>query len=275
MPTQKTVLLTGSTGAIGRAAAEALARRGVKLVLLARDAARGEKVAQELRAASGNQSVEVLTGDLGDRASLKRAAEDFKRKHPRLDALVNVAAIYKATRVVDSQGVEAMFGTNHLGPFLLTNLLVEPLKAAAPSRIILVTAPSSTQLNFEDLQAEKKFGAVTQFGMSKACNLLFGGALARRLGGSNVSVMMFHPGVVKSSLMREMPKLVHAIFNLLSSKPDMPGDALARLALDPEYEKANGGFFKLTKPLDLPATAKDEAVQEKLWAESARLCGLA
>jgi len=270
----KTVLLTGATGAIGRAAAEGLARSGVNLVLLARDASRGEKLAQELRGTSGSSSIEVLAGDLSDRASLKKAAADFKARHPKLDVLLNVAAIFKSSRAVDSEGIEAMFGTNHLGPFLLTSLLLEPLKAAAPSRVILVTAPSSVVPDFDDLQGAKKFGAIGQFGMSKAGNLLFGQALARRLSGANVSVMMVHPGLVKSNLMGEMSKVMVAIFNLFAPGPKKPGDALVKLALDPEFEKANGKFFKLTKPIALPASITDEKLQERLWTESAKLCGL-
>ena len=272
---KKTVLLTGSTGAIGRAAAEALAKNGVNLVLLARDAGRGEKLAAELRASSGNPDIEVLGGDLSDRASLKKAAADFKAKHPRLDALLNVAAIFKSTRVVDADGIEAMYGTNHLGPFLLTNLLLDPLKAAAPSRVVLVTAPSTSVPNFDDLQAAKKFGAIGQFGMSKACNLMFGAALARKLEGSRVAVMMAHPGIVRSNLMGEMSKVMVAIFNLLAAKPAKAGNALAKLALDPEFENANGKFYKLTSPIPLPKTATDPQVQERLWAESAKACGIA
>ena len=176
----KVVVVTGATGTIGGAAAEAFARAGANVVLVARNAPKLQARADAIRQATGNKAVDVLAADLSDHESVRVAAELLRRR-PRLHVLVNNAAVYHGTRIVSTGGLESMFATNHLGPFLLTTLLVDRLKASAPSRVIVVTAPSTTQLDFDDLQGARKFSALRAFGASKMCNLLFTFALARRL----------------------------------------------------------------------------------------------
>src|SRR5207249_5940135 len=120
-------------------------------------------------------------------------------------------------------GLETMFATNHLGPLLLTNLLLEELKRSADARVINVTAPSTTKLNFDDLQGEKKFSALSAFGASKMCNLLFTYELARRLAGTGLTANAFHPGLMKTDLLNEAPGMVRWLSHLFATSPERAG----------------------------------------------------
>src|SRR2546422_10496654 len=144
-------VVTGATGALGKATANALAQRGARVVLVSRDEARGHAVVVSVRQASGAGSVEVLQGDLSDLRSVRNLAKSFGEGHDRLDVLVNAAAVFTRKRIETADGFELMFVTNFLGPFLLTNLLVPALRAGAPSRAITTSAPTTTQLDLADL----------------------------------------------------------------------------------------------------------------------------
>lgn len=167
-----------------------------------------------------------------------------------------------------------MFATNHLGPFLLTNLLLGALKAAAPSRIITVSAPATTTLDFDDLQGTRKFRALHAFGATKMANLLFSFELARRLEGSGVTANVLHPGIVKSGLMRDAPAFARFIARVAGKSPEAPGRAMAYLASAPELAATSGQFFRLTTPIRPPSEALDAATQRRLWGVSERLTGL-
>src|SRR5262249_3131281 len=142
------------------------------------------------------------------------------KRYDRLDVLINNAAVFKQRRTLTPEGLETMFATNHVGPFLLTNLLLERLKASPSSRILIMTAPSTTKVDFDDLQADKHFNPLQAFGASKTCNLLFTYELARRLADTHVTVNAILPGLVKSQLMREAPAPIRWVPSLLSSTPE-------------------------------------------------------
>jgi NAD(P)-dependent dehydrogenase (short-subunit alcohol dehydrogenase family) len=157
-------IVTGVTGGLGKAISLEMAKLGGSMVLACRNQVSGEAVQSEIEAATGNNAIELMVVDLSVQQSVREMAVRFKEKHNRLDVLVNNAAVFKNKRVVTPDGLETMFATNHLGPFLLTNLLLDELKAADGARVINVTAPSTTKLNFQDLQGEQKFNALTAFG---------------------------------------------------------------------------------------------------------------
>lgn len=272
----KTALVTGATSGIGRAIAAGLARHGAAVTITARDRARGEAAASEIRAETGNQNVEVLLADLASQGSIRALAEQFRQGHPALNVLVNDAAVFMSRREISPDGLEMTFAVNHLGYFLLTHLLLDALKAGAPSAVVNVTAPSTTRPDFDDLQGKRRFSAAEAFGASKMCNLLFSYALARRLEGSGVRVFAYHPGLVKSGLMRGAPapmRLVGGLVNLFAIPAERAVDGVAALAENP-HGAAGGVFYHGEKPIAPPAYALDEAAQERLWAESARLVGL-
>lgn len=263
---KKTILITGVTGAVGGATALEIARTGAAVILLARNKIKLENLKQEISEATGNNDIDIIVADLSDISSVKNAVQKIKQKFNRLDALVNVAAIYKSKRILTKDNLETMFATNHLGPFILTNELTGLLIASKPSRIITVTAPSTTKINFENLQGEKKFSALTSFGASKMMNLLFTYALSKRLKNSGVTACAFFPGLVKSGLTKEMPFLLKFLFRLKASKPDRAAKMLSRLAIDPMFSTTNGKFFKFNgKEIKSSAYSYDSDIQEKLW----------
>lgn len=271
----KLCLVTGATGGLGQAVAAALARRGAAVVLGCRDAARGEAARAAAQAAASGPAPEWLPLDLASLAAVRQAAAGFAASHDRLDVLIHCAAVFRSQRETTPDGLERMFATNHLGPFLLTHLLQPQLRAGAPSRVWVVTAPATNRLNFDDLQGERRFSAFDAFGASKMANLLFAYAWARRWGGSEIQANAFHPGLIKSRLMQNANPLVRWLSQAAAAPPERAAEALADLALAPEYAAVNGQFYSFRSPIASNAYSHDMTVQDRLWQESLRLSGLA
>ncbi|MEO8610874.1 MAG: SDR family oxidoreductase [Chloroflexota bacterium] len=270
----KICLITGANGGLGKSIATAFAKKGATIYMLCRDRTRGLAAQSEVQTASGNPNVELLIADLGSQTSVREAVERFKEHHKQLDVLVNNAAVYKNTRVLTADGFETMFATNHLGHFLLTNLLLDSLKAAPSARVITVSAPTTTHLNFDDLNGEKKFSALNAFGASKMCNLLFAFDLARRLAGTKITSNAVHPGLVKSNLMGEAAFIIRFMTNLISKSPESAAQAFVYLADSADAAGINGQFFKGTKPSPAPEYALNTETQQRLWDISSQLAGL-
>lgn len=275
---QKVCLVTGATSGIGRATALALARAGATVIVVARDTRKGQAVVEEIKAATGNARAEPAQADLSSLNSIRALAADIGRRFPRLDVLVNSAAVFGSARKVTADGLETMFATNHLAYFLLTNLLVEPLRASGGGRVLNLTAPSTVKPDWNDLQGERSFNAMTAFGATKMENLLFTFEAARRLAKYGITVNAVHPGLVKTNLMRDAPALmraVSAVVNLRAAGADRAVEPIVRLALAPEFAGVTGRFFKDTQEIEPPAYARDAEAQRRLWEESARLANLA
>ena len=270
----RTALVTGATSGIGRATAERLAAAGLTVVLVARDEVRGEAARQEIAAATGNDRISVVIGDLADLASIRRAALAIEQAHPRLDILVNCAGVYTPKRTVTADGFETMFATNLLGPFLLTNLVVPQLRAAGSARVLVISAPSGTKLDFDDLQGERRFRSLTNFGASKAADLLFTFELARRLDGTGVTANAIHPGLVRTSLMSGAPALIRWAVWPFSGSPASAAKTIVPLALDPAFEGRSGQFFHHAKATDPPASTRDPDIARRLWDVAAELTGI-
>ena len=164
-----------------------------------------------------------------------------------------------------------MFATNQVAPFLLTNLLRDRLVASAPARILILTAPSTVQLDFDDLQGEHRFRALTAFGATKAADLLLTFELARRLEGSGVTANAVHPGLVRSSLMRGAPAPLRWATWLASAPAARAAIAIAPLALAPEYARLTGRFFKSGREIEAPPYTRDPDVARRLWEVSVSL----
>jgi NAD(P)-dependent dehydrogenase (short-subunit alcohol dehydrogenase family) len=269
---KKTVLITGGTGAIGRATALEIAKTGATTVILARNRSKLESVKNEISLSSGNDGIDILCADFSDISAVKNATDEFKQKYERLDALINVAGIYKNSREISTDRLELMFAVNHLAPFILTTRLLDLLNASKPARVITISAPSVTKIQFDDLQGEKKYSALAAFGASKMMNLMFTYALARRLEGHDVSSSAFHPGLVKSDLTREMPALLRSLTRLMSGKPDKAAKILCRLAVYGDPADMNGKFYKFSgSEIKSSPYSYDKQLQEKLWAISQEL----
>jgi len=266
-------MVTGATGALGAAVSTALVRRGATVVLVSRDETRGRALVTSVRQATGAGSVELLQADLSDLRSVRNMARSFREQHPRLDVLVHTAAVFTRKRTETADGFELMFATNFLGPFLLTNLLVPALRFAAPSRVITVSAPTTSELDFEDLQSKNRWRPLHAFGASKMADLLFTYALARRLEGMEVRANAVYPGLMKSGLMRELSAPARFFVGLASKPPERAAEAVASLASSPKFERVTGRFFKGTQVAESNAYSRDPQVQKRLWKESERLIG--
>ena len=266
-------MVTGATGALGKATASEFARRGATVVAVARDEGRGRALLATVRQASGAGSVELLMADLSNLRSVRALVKLFGGSHDRLDVLVHTAAVFKRRRIETADGFELMFATNFLGPFLLTNLVVPALRAGAPSRVITVAAPTTTELDFDDLQIKANWRPLHAFGASKMADLLFTFALARRLEGTRVFANVVHPGLMKSHLMRELAAPARLVVGLASRSPDQAAQAVAYLASSPELEGVAGRFFKGAKISQSNEYSHDPDIQDRLWKEAERLVG--
>jgi len=271
----KICLVTGSTSGLGKATAFALAQQQATVILGCRDKQRGEAVLAEIKAGSPAANVDLLLLDLSVQQSVRSAVTELENRYDHLDVLINNAAVFKRHRTLTADGYETMFATNHLGPFLLTNLLLERLKAATSARILTITAPSTTRIAFEDLQGEHKFRALQAFGASKAANLLFTYELAHRLASSNVTVNAFYPGIVKTPLMREAPAPLRWLNPVFGQSPEPVAQSVVYYASSPEVQAMTGLFFnKGMQPIDSSPYTKNRAVQQQLWEASMALAPL-
>ena len=263
------VVITGATGAIGSATASVLARRGAQLLLLSRPSDRLDRLVERLDRDNRVSSVEI---DLSSLASVRLAARQISRTVPHVDALLNVAAVFTSEYQQTDEGFELMLATNHLAPFLLTNLLRDRLTGAG--RVITVTAPSSTRVDIEQLVAKERFSPLRTFGATKAANLLFTFELARRAKRWDVRACAYHPGLVRSDLMREAPRPVRLLTRNVSGSPSRAAEDLAELATSPAFQSTTGWLFKGTRRIDPPKPTLDLDAQHTLWKRTAELVEL-
>jgi NAD(P)-dependent dehydrogenase (short-subunit alcohol dehydrogenase family) len=264
-------LVTGATSGIGKATAQALAAIGATTVLVARDGARGEATVKEIRRTTGSDRVEVLVADLSSQDSIRELAKAFRRDRDRLDVLVNCAGAFFRRRRVTVDGLEMTFALNHLAYFLLTNQLLDVLRRSGSARVLNVTAPATTRIDFDDLQSERRYRPFTAFGASKVANLMFTFELARRLEGTGVTVNAVHPGRVRSSIMREAPAPFRMLTWLLSGSAERAGRSVADLATAPELFGRTGRFYHGRKEIRASAEATNTQLQRRLWEVSEEL----
>jgi NAD(P)-dependent dehydrogenase (short-subunit alcohol dehydrogenase family) len=263
------VVITGATGAIGSATASLLARRGAQLLLLGRPSDRLDTLVERLDRDNRVSSVEV---DLSSLASVRLAARQISRTVAHVDALLNVAAVFTSEYQHTDDGFELMLATNHLAPFLLTNLLRDRLTGAG--RVITVTAPSSTRVDIEQLVSKERFSPLRTFGATKAANLLFTFELARRAKRWDVRACAYHPGLVRSDLMREAPRPVRWLTRIVSGSPNRAAEDLAELATSPAFQSTTGWLFKGTRRIDPPKPTLDIEAQHGLWKRTSELVEL-
>ncbi|MCC6521517.1 MAG: SDR family oxidoreductase [Polyangiaceae bacterium] len=265
-------LITGSNRGIGFEVARALANRGATVVLLCRDRTKGEAARARIVEETGNRSVEVLLCDLSLQADVRRAAAEFEARHDRLHVLVNCAGIFLRKREVTSEGIERCWATNYLSHYLLTNLLLDTLKASAPARIINVaTKTMGLKLDLDDPQLENGYSFMTAMGRTKLALILFTIELARRLEGTGVTVNAMHPGVVKTELLNDLPGPLTFLFGLFARSPEKGAATAIYLATSPEVEGQSGRLFADEKPVSIGGQAKQEGLAARLWDVSARM----
>ncbi|MGV1008686.1 MAG: SDR family oxidoreductase [Dermatophilaceae bacterium] len=272
----KTALITGGTGGIGRATAEGLAGLGARVGIVGRELARTRAAAAQIASATGSK-VDAYAADLSSQADVRRLAVDCQTTYPRLDVLVNNVGGHWATRHVTADGLEHTFAVNHLAPFLLTTLLLDLLRASAPSRVVTVSsgAQAMGRIDFDDLQGERAYSGQRAYNQSKLANVLFTYELARRLEGSGVTANVLHPGVVRTQFGREDPagmmRLLIVVVAPFMKSPRRGAETSVYLASSPQVEGISGQYFADRKPRRSSARSYDEQVAARLWQVSERL----
>jgi retinol dehydrogenase 14 len=278
--TGKTVLVTGATGGIGRAAATRLASLGARVGITGRDRARAEAAAVAITRASGGSAVDVFVADMSSQAEVRRLADEVLAAYPRLDVLLNNVGGFWAHRHVTADGLEHTFALNHLAPFLLTNLFLDRLIASAPARIVTVSsgAQSMGKIDFDDLMAEQKYSGQQAYNQSKLANVMFTYELARRLEGTGVSANALHPGVTRTAFGAEDPTGLMvpliAVLRPFMKSPEQGADTAVYLASSPEVEGVSGRYFAGRKAKTSNKSSYDAATTARLWEVSADLVGL-
>jgi len=277
---EKVCLITGATSGIGKATAMGLANMGASVVMVGRDRGRGEAALAEIKEKSANASVDLMLADLSSQEDICRLADEFKEAYPRLDVLINNAGVIRSKRVTTADGIEMTFAVNHLAYFLLTNLLLDVLKASAPSRIINVASGEqrNATIDFDDLQGEKEYKTAKAYGQSKLANVLFTYELARRLEGTGVSANCLHPGAgVRTNLGSGVSGVfgftVRALTPLMKS-PEKGAETSIYLASSPEVEGLSGGYFVKKAEAHSSDVSHDERIARRLWEASAELTNL-
>jgi NAD(P)-dependent dehydrogenase (short-subunit alcohol dehydrogenase family) len=276
----KTCLLTGATSGIGRVAALEIARLGARLFVVGRDRARGEAAVREIREQSGNGKVDLLLADLSSQQSIRGLAGEFLARGEPLHVLVNNAGVFALSRSLTVDGIETVFAVNHLGYFLLTNLLLDRLQQSAPARIVNVASDAHGwgTIDFDDLGGERSYRWMRIYGRSKLANILFTYELARRLEGSGVTVNCLHPGAVATRLGAQNGAIARFLIGLLRPflrTPEAGADTVIHLAASPELEGVTGKYFVDRREGRSSRESRDPAVARRLWEVSAEMTGVA
>nr|WP_294805447.1 SDR family oxidoreductase [uncultured Nitrososphaera sp.] len=272
-------LVTGSTSGIGKEIAAGLAGMGATVVLAGRSREKCEAAVQEIAARGVPASqLSYFVADLSSQESVRQLAKEFIDNYDRLHVLVNNAGVFVQKRELTADVIERTFAVNHLAPFLLTNLLLDRLKAGAPSRIVTTSsiAHRGAKMDFADLQMSKSYGSIRAYGQSKLANILFTRELARRLQGTGVTANCFHPGAVRTNLVRGSGYgLVWGAASVFFTSPEKGADTAVYLASSREVEGVSGEYFVKRKQARASDPAYDSDAAERLWEASEKLTGLA
>jgi NAD(P)-dependent dehydrogenase (short-subunit alcohol dehydrogenase family) len=271
----KICLITGATSGIGQATAMALAQKGITVIVAGRDEERCQKTVARIQRETQNFHVDYLLADLSVQAQVRQLAADFKARYERLDVLVNNAGAIFLRRQISADGIEMTFAVNHLAYFLLTNLLLEPLKASAPARVVNVASNShyGQHLDFDNLQLKRGYNPMRAYGRSKLCNLYFTYELARRLEneGTGVTVNAMHPGFVATNMGANngwWVKLFLPLVHLNSLTPEQGASTVVYLASSPDVEGVSGKYFVREREVESDPVSYDESAARRLWEVS-------
>jgi NAD(P)-dependent dehydrogenase (short-subunit alcohol dehydrogenase family) len=271
----KIVLITGGTSGLGKETARALANLGATVVFTSREKKKGEQIKQDLMQTTKNKNIEVLFCDLASFVSIRTCCAEFLQNHDALHVLVNNAGVWDYHRRESKDGIENMFATNYLAPFLLTNLLLPMLKKSAPARIINTTSGfHSGTIHFNDLEFKKNFSGKKAYTHSKLAIILFTRLLAKKLEGTGVTVNCVNPGMSKTNLARDAGFISRKMFELLAKDPVKSVQTAVYLASSPEVENITGEYFENKAIKKTNQETYNMDVAEKLWDISKKYVGL-
>ena len=289
--TDRRVLVTGANSGIGLEACVQLAQMGADVTMVGRDRAKAETAradvdtrARRALGPSASQRVrspEVLLCDMASQSSIRALADEVRRTHARLDILINNAGSVSPTRELTPDGVERTFAVNHLGYFLLTNLLLDLIVRSAPARIVNTSSIGHRRgtMNLANLHFDKEpYSIMKAYGRSKLANVLFTRELAKRLHGLGVTVNCLHPGAVSTNIWSHAmwwARPLLAVAKLFMVTPEKGGERIVYLATSPEVEGKTGGYYEANRLVDPSPLARDDDLAATLWKVSADLVKLA
>jgi NAD(P)-dependent dehydrogenase (short-subunit alcohol dehydrogenase family) len=289
MPGQhgRLAVVTGANTGLGFETARILAARGASVVLAVRDTDKGKAAAARIAGTAPGVNVTVQPLDLASLDSIRAAAGELRARHPRIDLLVNNAGVMFPPRQTTPDGFELQLGTNHLGHFALTGLLLEQMLPVPGSRVVTVSSQAHrirARINFDDLQAERSYSRVAAYSQSKLANLMFTYELQRRLSSAATTTTIAvaaHPGLAATELTRNSPAASAALARLISQKPAMGALPVLRAATDPGVLGGQyygpGGIFGARGYPELAASSgqsRDTAIGRRLWTVSEELTGV-
>jgi NAD(P)-dependent dehydrogenase (short-subunit alcohol dehydrogenase family) len=274
----KTVLVTGASSGIGEATAGRLAQLGARVVMVSRTEERGNRARDRMLRKAPRGEIDMLVADLSSTGAIRDLAARFTSSYPRLDVLVNNAAVLTSRRRLTREGFEMQFFVNHLAYFLLTGLLSETLRASAPSRVVNVasTAHSAGTIDFDDLQHERNFRGWQAYANTKLMNVVFTYELARRLEGTGVTANCLHPGVIHTNLLSNFSSVLQLAWHGLGrffKQPEDGAQTPVYLASSPEVGGVTGRYFRYCRSMNTCEESYDRGVQTRLWEVSEELAG--
>ena len=277
----KTVLVTGATSGIGLEASVALARQGARVVMVGRNQAKTVAAVADVSARSGSKEVSSLLCDFSSQASVRALADAVRSRVDRLEVLVNNAGGVNKARTVTADGIETTFAVNHLGYFLLTNLLLDLVVKSAPARIVTGASVGHRRgtLDFEDLGFERGgYSIMRAYGRSKLANILFAAELARRLAGTGVTSNSLHPGSVDTNIWSGAPlwakPIIQIVFRPFFISAEKGGERIVQLAASRDLEDVTGKYFENGEAVDPAPLARDASLATRLWDVSAQMVKL-
>ncbi|HXZ05264.1 MAG TPA: SDR family oxidoreductase [Ktedonobacteraceae bacterium] len=277
----KVCIVTGANSGIGKATALGLAQKGATVIMVCRNQVRGEVALNEIKEKSGNEVIDLMLADLTSQESIRQLAGNILQLYQQVHVLINNAGVVNLTRRETPDGLEMMFAVNYLAPFLLTNLLLEKLKASAPARIVNVSSDShqAGYIKMDDLQSEESYKFLRSYGQSKLAMVLFTYELARRLQGTGVTANCLHPGFVATNIGQNgvgsvNRSIIKLIFTRVGISPEEGAKTSIYLASSPEIEGITGKYFVKSIPVRSAPISYDETLQRQLWLESAKLVNL-
>ncbi|WP_163527198.1 SDR family oxidoreductase [Halobacillus ihumii] len=276
----KIAIITGANSGMGLATTVAMAKKGFQVIMVCRNPERGEDALQKAKTESGTDHIELMICDLGSLASIRAFANTFLERYCQLDVLINNAGVVSLKRETTSDGFESMMGVNHLGHFLLTNLLLDSLKSASEGRIVVVSsgAYKAGRIHFDDPHLSNRFSVWKGYAQSKLANILFTKEMADQLKDTNVTANCLHPGAVGTSLgvnrKTGFGKTIHALLRPFFLTPAEGAETAVYLATSPEVKHISGEYFYKKKTNSLPAKAQSKEMAEKLWNWSEQQVGL-
>jgi NAD(P)-dependent dehydrogenase (short-subunit alcohol dehydrogenase family) len=274
------VLITGGNSGMGKATAVELARLGAKVVILCRNKERGEKALEQIKLESNSDNIDLMFCDLGDLDNIRKFAKEFSEKYKKLNILINNAGVIVPKRQETKNGYELQFGVNHLGHFLLTNLLLDNLKLGAPSRIVNVASGAHKigKIYFEDVNLTNNYTLIKAYGQSKLANILFTYELSERLKDSNITVNCLHPGAVATQMGIDRKTgfgtLITKALKPFFQTPGQGAETAIFLATSDEVGGVTGKYFCKKKAIKSSQSSYNKEMAERLWAMSAEMTGL-